>query len=118
MNKSDAIDRVNSCIGGRLLTGGNTCFSNINKTNPVWWLTIPVPKFRNELHLLLSKQDGGLIWIRIPAGHFPCPEDHFRYRPDRDAVGLEISCEERRYLSEVKGPGSVRFRPLVERVFE
>lgn len=118
MNKRSAIERVNSHGGGKLLTSSNACFSSINRANPVWWLTIPVSKFENELHLLLRKRDGGLIWIRIPASRFQSPENMFRYRPDKDAVSLEISCERQRYLSEVKGPGSVRFHPLVEQVFE
>ncbi len=117
MSKRDAIETVNSHIGGRSLTHGNTCYSSINKTNPVRWLTIPVARFRSDLHLLLRERDGGLIWIRIPAGHFPDPRKVFRYRSERDAVSLELSCEKRRYLMELKGPGSVRLLPLVEHEF-
>ena len=118
MDKHRAIERVNSHAGGTLLSNGNTCFANINKATPVWWLTVPVAKFRSQLHFLLCKRNGGLIWIRIPAGHFPDPARTFRYRSDRDAIHLEISCEKQRYLSDVTGLDAVRFGSFVEHQFE
>ena len=58
MDKHRAIERVNSHAGGTLLSNGNTCFANINKATPVWWLTVPVAKFRSQLHFLLCKRNG------------------------------------------------------------
>ena len=87
-DKQEAIARVNSHIGHQLLNLQNTHFSNVNKTVPVWWLEIPVRKVGKQLHILLRREDSGLIWLRCPPGTLG--GDAFRYRSDKDMVSLLI----------------------------
>ena len=86
--KREAIARVNSQIGHKLLNHQNTHFSNINKTVPVWWLEIPLRKVGKQLHIILRQEDGGLIWLRCPPGTLG--GNTFRRRSDKDVVCLEI----------------------------
>lgn len=86
--KREAIARVNSYIGQKLLNHQNTHFSNVNKRVPVWWLEIPVRKVGKSLHFLLRREDGGLIWLRCPPGTLD--SNDFRHRLDTDAISLEL----------------------------
>ena len=87
-DKQEAIARINAHIGHRLLNHRNTRFSNVNKTVPVWWLTIPWKIVNNPLHIVLKREDGGLIWLKCPPGALESKS--FTYRPDKDAISLEI----------------------------
>lgn len=87
-DKREAIARVNSHIGRKSLNHRNTHFSNVNKVVPVWWLEIPVTKVGKQLHLLLRRVDGSLIWLRCPSRTLE--GDSFRCRPEKDAISLEI----------------------------
>ena len=95
--KREAIARVNSYLGRTLLNNQNTHFSNVNKAVPVWWLEIPVRKIGKQVHLLLRREDGGLIWLRCPPGTFD--SDDFRQRLDKDVVSLQIETGPR-FLSD------------------
>ena len=87
-DKQEAIARVNSQIGRKSLNHQNTHFSNVNKAVAVWWLDIPVRKVGKQLHLLLRREDGSLIWLRCPPGTLG--SNAFRYRSDKDVISLEI----------------------------
>lgn len=87
-DKREAIAHVNSYLGNNLLDEENTHFSNVNKTVPVWWLDIPVRKIGKQLHFLLRREDGGLIWLRCPPGTLD--SNAFRRRLDTDKVSLEL----------------------------
>lgn len=97
------------------MNNSNTSFSNVNATKSVWWLNIRPEKFTNDLHILLAKRiDNGLIWLRITANSVPYPEKVFRIR-DTGAVDLEISCDDNRYLTDIKSGGmGYNFRRHIE----
>ena len=63
------------------LNNQNTHFANVNSARPVWWLTIPMRKVGKQLHLLLKKTNGNLIWLRIPPNIFDRSK-RFYYRKD------------------------------------
>ena len=108
MDKTKAMRRVNDHLGlgYRLLDGRNTHYSSVNASKPVWWLNIPLRKFAEELHLLLAKENGGLIWLRIKGNTFSSPKDVFRYWEDKGAIDLEISAMPRDYMTDVKSSGT------------
>ena len=106
MDKRTAGEKVNGHLGRRLLNNRNTRFSNVNGSKPVWWLNVPLRKFKDELHLLLAKENGGLIWLRIKGNTFPSPKDVFRYWEDKGAVDLEISTMPQDYMTDVKSGGT------------
>ena len=87
-DKREAIARVNSHIGHKLLNHRNTRFANVNKAVPVWWLHIPRKMVDNRLHIVLKREDGGLIWLTCPPGTLE--SDRLRYRSDKDVISLEI----------------------------
>ena len=106
MDKRTAREKVNGHLGRRLLNNRNTRFSNVNASKPVWWLNVPLGKFKDELHLLLAEENGGLIWLRIKGNTFPSPKDVFRYWEDKGAVDLEISTMPQDYMTDVKSGGT------------
>ena len=87
-DKWGAIAHVNSHIGRKLLNHQNTHFANVNKAEPVWWLTVPRKKVGKQLYILLKRKNGGLIWLNCPPGTLD--NVTFRYRPDKDAISLVI----------------------------
>ena len=87
-DKQEAIACVNSHIDRALLNHQNTRFANINKTVPVWWLHIPRKIVDKHLHIVLKREDGGLIWLKCPPGTLE--SDSFKYRSDKDVISLEI----------------------------
>ena len=120
MNRREAIVFVNERTGYVVLNGNNSRFSNVNKSNPVWWLNIPPEKFKRELHILLAKKnDRGLIWLKIEAHTFPDLENVFKMRRDKGVVDLEISSEGIRYLCDVKSGGTgYNFRRHIQEEWE
>ena len=106
MDKRTTREKVNGHLGRRLLNNRNTRFSNVNASKPVWWLNVPLRKFKDELHLLLAEENGGLIWLRIKGNTFPSPKDVFRYWEDKGAVDLEISTMPQDYMTDVKSGGT------------
>ena len=108
MNKATAMRKANDHLelGYRLLDGRNTHYASVNASKPVWWLNIPLRKFKDELHLLLGKDNGGLIWLRIKGNTFPSPKDVFRYWEDKGAIDLEISAMPQDYMTDVKNGGT------------
>ncbi len=87
-DKQEAIARINAHIGYALLNRRNTRFSNVNKTVPVWWLTIPWKIVNNRLHIVLKREAGSLIWLKCPPGALESKA--FTYRPDKESISLEI----------------------------
>ena len=106
MKKEPAMLLVNRHLGSRVLNRRNVRFSNVNKTKPVWWLTIPQKMFTDTLHILLAKDNGrGLIWLRIEANSIKNPQSVFRVRTDKGLggpVNLEIAAGGHRYMNDIK----------------
>ena len=107
IDKKSAMARINEHVGCQLLKPDNTRFANVNSAKKdVWWVNVPLDKFRNELHLVLVKDGGnGLVWLRVAPGSISAPEDMFRVRKDKGYVDLEISSLPERYLKDVKSGG-------------
>ena len=82
VDKHQAIERVHSVLGHKLLNNHNTRYSNINASKDVWWFHIPPNKFKSALHLLCVGGDSRLIWLKIEANTFLNPEKVFKLRPD------------------------------------
>ena len=115
IDKSVAMNLVNSCLQDDVLNGTNTHFSSVNSAKEVWWFHIHPKKFEQDLHLLCAGK-ARLIWLTINANSIPNPEKSFRFRQDREAIDLEISCAPMRYMCDVKSGGSgYDFRPHIRR---
>lgn len=115
MNKRTAIRLVNSYLKQDALDKSNTHFSNVNSAKEVWWFNIPPKKFEQELHLLCAGKPG-LIWLTIEANSVPEPGRIFRLRQDKEAIDLEISCAQERYMHDIKSGGSgYDFRRHIQR---
>ncbi len=114
MNRSQAIEMVNDHLRDGVLTSDNTSFASVNRSKSVWWINISTRKFKSELHILLAKNPG-LIWLRIEANTFPCLENVFRIRLDKDAVDLEIASGGSQYMCDIKSGGvGYDFRPHIK----
>ena len=100
--KSSAIDFVNNKNGFSKLINSNTSFSNINKTNPVFWINADPKKFSKEFNIIcIDKND--LIWFNIPQGEFNDPDKQFYIRKDNGKVHIEIPIKgENDYLNDIK----------------
>ena len=115
MHKYQAMRIVNDFNAFDSLTISNTHFANDNAGKTVWWLNIPPQRFKQDLHVLLAK-DQGSIWLRIESNTFPNPERVFKMRPDKGVIDLEISSNvDDRYLQDIKSGGTFYdFRRHVE----
>jgi hypothetical protein len=103
--KKQLIDTINSQFGGSL-NSRNTSYASINKAKAVWWFNITVPKFEQEVHLILDASDHA-IWIVLPKGFVRNLDSTFRIREDKNAVDLEISADGNGpYLKDLKSGGS------------
>lgn len=115
-NKSDAINLVNEKLGENILSNSNTIFSNINKTNPVWWMDIPQEKFKNSLNILLIENDE-VIWIFIPSKTCYPPSDFFYIRNDNEKVQINIDSNNYNYLMD-KLSSNFDFNPFIKNRFK
>ena len=104
--RKQAIEYVNSQIDQSLLNCQNANLANVNTRRPVWWLHIPLNRTCRELHILLKRQDGGLVWLKLPANTLS--EERFRCRKIRDKkkIDLEIGTEGVDYLKDIKSGGT------------
>lgn len=106
MNKTDAIQKVNSLALSERLTNANTHYSNINKSKNVWWLNISPEKFKTKFYILLKSQNH-LILLEILANSFTNLKKVFRYRTDKDLIDLEISSDKSNcYMQDIKSGGT------------
>lgn len=86
------------------LKSSNTSYSKINKSKEVWWFNVPVPKFSDDVHLLLNSEQF-VLWIFLPKGF--TKGQPFKIREDKNAVDLEISSDRSfKYLQDVKSGSS------------
>lgn len=105
MTKSQLIAQINQTHKAGL-NNANTSFSSINKSKEVWWFNIVVPKFDEEVHLLLSAGNYAL-WLHLPKGFVKQVSASFKIRQDKNAVDLEISADKSfKYLKDVKSGGT------------
>lgn len=105
MTKNQIIAYINQTHKGGLNVS-NTSFSSINKSKEVWWFNVAVPKFNDDVHLLLST-NGYALWLHLPKGFVRQLADAFKIREDKDAVDLEISADKNfKYLKDIKSGGS------------
>jgi hypothetical protein len=113
MTKSQLIVHINQAYKGGL-NSSNASFSSINKSKEVWWFNVPVPKFNEDVHLLLSGSNYAL-WLHLPKGFVKQLVATFKIRQDKDAVDLEISADKNfKYLKDVKSGGTgFDFTPFV-----
>lgn len=115
-NKSDAINLVNEKLGENILSNSNTIFSNINKTNPVWWMDIPQDKFKNSLNILLIENDE-VIWVFIPSKTCYPPSDFFYIRNDNGKAQINIDSDDKNYLMD-KLSSNFDFNPFIKNRFK
>jgi len=106
MNKSHAIQFINSIIKEPKLNYSNCSFASINKTVPVWWLNIHPRKFEDDFYLILD-DSLDFILIFLPKGAFPNPVSSFSIRADNNLVDLRISCDQgSHYLKDQASGGN------------
>jgi len=100
--KSSAIDFVNNKNDFSKLNNSNTAFSNINKTNPVFWINVDPKKFSKEFNIICIDKNE-LIWFNIPQGEFNDPDKQFYIRKNNGKVHIEIPIKgEIDYLNDIK----------------
>lgn len=118
MSKNRLMGLINSNYNA-CLNNNNTSFSNINKSKEVWWFNVPLPKFLDDVHLLLNTRDFA-YWIYLPKGFADKIEMPFKVREDRGAIDLEISADRGfKYLKDVKSGGKgFDFEPYVKEKIE
>lgn len=101
--KNEIIDIINSNYDASL-THNNTNYATINISKKVWWFTIPVLKFEEDLHLLLNTTEQ-VIWLFLPKGSINL--NLLKVREDKDAIDLELSADRNlKYLQDVKSGGT------------
>ena len=109
MDKSKAAQIVNNKIGTALLNqkrDGNVCWANINVKKDVWWIDIPVKKFKKHLHLILNEdRKNHFFWISIPANDILEPYRYFR-KLRENYISIELSCRETNKFVDVKSGGT------------
>jgi hypothetical protein len=117
--KKEAIGIVNKALGKNELLKSNTCFSNLNKAKPIWWFDIPIKKFKEDLHLILAKENG-FVWIKIPKEANIDVRNIFRIREDNGMVELKISSEPGvYYLRDITSGGKgLNFEQYIKKEFE
>ncbi len=117
--KSRIIEYLRSTYDASSLNSSNTSFSSINKSKKVWWFNIAVPKFDEEVNLLLKGEEE-IIWIQLPKDFVSNISSKFKIRQDKYAVDLEISADKSYlYLKDVKSGGSnFDFKPYVKEIFK
>lgn len=105
MTKSQLVTQINQLYKGGL-NSSNTSYSSINKSKEVWWFNIALPKFNEDVHLLLSTSNYTL-WLHLPKGFAKQLGSTFKIREDKNAVDLEISADKNyKYLKDVKSGGT------------
>ncbi len=121
IDKRSAIQKINAFIGRESLNHSNTHFANVNKSIHIWWFSIPIERFQNELHLILAK-DSGFIWLKIEAETFPSYTLFSnRVREGKRLIDLNIcsNADDHRYLFDVKSSKTrYDFRPYIENEWE
>ena len=127
MKKEEAIQLINSRVSTDTVTKKNTHFANISnaKTNSkkVWWLSIPVKKFNQDLYLVLQGTTS-LIWLEITANFFDNLNSIFSHREDKGKGGegyidLEIDSKQQNYLRDIRSRGTrYNFNDHIKDTFE
>ncbi|WP_052188163.1 hypothetical protein [Cellulophaga sp. Hel_I_12] len=103
--KKELIEFINNSYG-MSLNNLNTSFSNINKAKEVWWTTIPVAKFQEDVYLLFQATTYTLL-LHLPKGFVENLEKSFKIRQDRNSVDLELSADKNfKYLQDIKSGGT------------
>ena len=83
MNKNKALQIAYSHL--KLpLNNGNTIFSNIVGSSPMWWLQPQNDKFQSDLFIILNHDSvNKLYFFKLPAGTIQKPGVYFKQRNDR-----------------------------------
>lgn len=109
MNKFTARSIVNRQLGFSSLNpnnGGNVCWANINAAKDVWWIDIPLKKFKKSLHLILNdERKKEFYWISINENEINEPCNYFRKIGGKDYISVEISSREVDKFVDVKSGG-------------
>ncbi|MDO6604703.1 hypothetical protein [Arenibacter palladensis] len=115
-SKKEIIEFINTQCNNALNTL-NTSYSNINVSKDVWWFNVATHKFDSDVNLLLKAEDK-VIWVCLPKGFVNNLGSVFKIRPDKNAVDLEISSNERyMYLKDVKSGGTgFDFLPYIRNI--
>jgi len=109
MNKQEASRIVNEHIGSPILNpnrGGNVSWANINIAKDVWWIDIPVKKFKENFHLILNNaRKNYFYWISIDKNKVTSPYNYFRKLRD-NYISIELSTRETNKFVDVKSGGT------------
>lgn len=109
MNKQEASLIVNKQYGTSILNpkrGGNVCWANINIAKEVWWIDIPVKKFRNNFYLILNDERKNQFYlVLIEKNEITSPYDYFR-KLRENYISIELSSRENNKFIDVKSGGT------------
>jgi hypothetical protein len=119
MKKTDALQRINGICGVSRLNSGNTLFSNVNNSEPVWWFNVPLQKIKDisQEHLnfiCYDRRSYKLYHLKVPTSylkqHLSSPQK-LRIRDDRQAVNLEWCIDTtHQFVDRESGCRFVQFR--------
>ena len=93
------------------LERATTHFSSINTAKDLWWLDIPILKIKSPscklLTLLLhDNRVAKLHVLEVPTSFFSDNADSLSIRKDTGMISLELSCEEKQFLQNVRPQSS------------
>lgn len=107
MTKTEAIRRVNESLGSNLLNEGNTLWSNCgrNASEEGWWLNIPLPHFKKEIHIILNRESTKVfLHLKMEASEILSPAMRFRCKDQM--ADIFISARNLKRLVDVLPGGS------------
>jgi len=109
MDKQKASLIVNNQLGSSLLNpnrNGNVSWANINIAKDVWWIDIPVKKFKSHFHLILNDaRYKRFYWISINKNEITYPYNYFRKLREK-FISIELSSRETNIFIDVKSGGT------------
>lgn len=100
LKKSDAISLISDKLGFTITN--NVIFSNVNSTQPVWWLEPSNSKFSKDLYLLLNSNADKSLWVfKIPGDTIKNANNIFMQRKDKeDTSKLIIPFGENKFIDK------------------
>ena len=127
MKRAEAIRRVNQRCKVAVLDSNNTRFANINKTQPVWWLEIPLqmvagPGAKEFVNLLLADRHSRKLYhLRVQSSYLSeniaNPEPlNLRVRHDVEKIALQLSTDASNLFQDTHS--DCRFRQFMCRCSE
>lgn len=107
MTKNEAIKHVNDALGSQLLNERNTYWASVvpHAGDEGWWLHIPLPQFKKEIHILLCSEKAKMFrHLKIKASEILSPA--LKFRCQDQVADIFISAASQRKLADILPGGT------------